>query len=87
MIATLRTPYVNFKSMHVPYDKSPAELAAIRKHIEDAGFKIVGGGTITFSKDTDEDVEKYFAYAKASGMPTIVCTGDPSVLPRVEKFA
>ena len=87
MIKTLRTPYVNFKSMHVPYDKSPEELAAIRKHIEDAGFKIVGGGTITFDKDTDADVEKYFTYAKAAGMPTIVCTGHPDVLPRVEKYA
>ena len=87
MIKVLRTPYVNFKSVHVPYDKSPDELAALRKGIEAAGFKIVGGGTITFDKDTDADVEKYFAYAKAAGMPTIVCTGDPSVLPRVEKFA
>lgn len=87
MIKTLRTPYVNFKSMHVPYDKSPEELAAIRKRIEDAGFKIVGGGTITFDKDTDADVEKYFSYAKAAGMPTIVCTGHPDVLPRVEKYA
>ena len=87
MIKVLRTPYVNFKSVHVPYDKSPDELAALRKSIEAAGFTIVGGGTITFDKDTDADVEKYFAYAKAAGMPTIVCTGDPSVLPRVEKFA
>jgi sugar phosphate isomerase/epimerase len=87
MIKTLRTPYVNFKSVHVPYEKSPAELAEIRKHVEDEGFVIVGGGTITFSEDTDPGVEKYFAYAKAAGMPTIVCTGDPSVLPRVEKFA
>ncbi|MDB4882332.1 MAG: hypothetical protein JWL95_1098 [Gemmatimonadetes bacterium] len=87
MIKTLRTPYVNFKSVHVPYDKSPEELAAIRKHIQDAGFIIVGGGTITFDKDTDADTEKYFAYAKAAGMPTIVCTGDPAYLPRIEKFA
>jgi sugar phosphate isomerase/epimerase len=87
MIKTLRTPYVNFKSVHVPYDKTPEELAAIRKQIEGAGFTIVGGGTITFDKDTDADVEKYFSYAKAAGMPTIVCTGHPDVLPRVEKYA
>ena len=87
MAKTLRTPYINFKSMHVPYEKSPDELAAIRKQIEDAGFKIVGGGTITFNEDTDAGVEKYFAYAKAAGMPTIVCTGPLAVLPRVEKYA
>jgi len=87
MIKTLRTPYVNFKSVHVPYDKTPEELAAIRKQIESAGFTIVGGGTITFDKDTDADVEKYFTYAKAAGMPTMVSTCNPAVLPRVEKFA
>ena len=87
MVKTLRTPYINFKSVHVPYEKSPDELAAIRKQIEDQGFKIVGGGTITFNEDTDAGVEKYFAYAKAAGMPTIVCTGPVGVLPRVEKFA
>ena len=87
MAKTLRTPYINFKSMHVPYDKTPEELAALRKRIEDEGFKIVGGGTITFNEDTDAGVEKYFAYAKAAGMPTIVCTMPVATLPRVEKFA
>ena len=87
MIKALRTPYVNFKSVHVPYEKSPAELAALRTQIEAAGFQIVGGGTITFDKDTDADVERYFAYAKAAGMPTMVSTCNPAVLPRVEKFA
>ena len=74
MAKTLRTPYINFKSVHVPYEKTAEELAALRKRIEDDGFKIVGGGTITFNEDTDAGVEKYFAYAKAAGMPTIVCT-------------
>lgn len=87
MVKTLRTPYINFKSVHVPYEKSPDELAAIRKQIEDQGFRIVGGGTITFDENTDAGVEKYFAYAKAAGMPTIVCTGPVAVLPRVEKYA
>ena len=87
MAKTLRTPYINFKSVHVPYEKTAEELAALRKEIEDEGFKIVGGGTITFNEDTDAGVEKYFAYAKAAGMPTIVCTGPVAVLPRVEKFA
>ena len=87
MIKTLRTPYVNFKSVHVPYDKTPAELAEWRQKIEAQGFQIVGGGTITFDKDTDADVEKYFSYAKAAGMPTIVCTMEHTILPRVEKYA
>lgn len=87
MIRTLRTPYVNFKSVHIPYEKSVQELAAIRQSITAAGFVIAGGGTITFGKDTDEDVRRYFEYARAAGMPIIVGTGAPSVLPRVERFA
>ena len=87
MVKALRTPYVNLKSVHLPYELSPADLAAARKEIEDAGLHIVGGGTISFDKDTDEEVQRYFDYAKAAGMPTIVCTMDPAILPRVEKFA
>ncbi|MDQ6633932.1 MAG: sugar phosphate isomerase/epimerase [Gemmatimonadota bacterium] len=87
MMKTLRTPFVNFKSVHVPYEKSPLELAALRKQIEAAGFQIVGAGTITFSKDTDEDVRHYFDYCKAAGVPLITAMGPAVVMPRVEKFA
>ena len=87
MAKTLRTPFINFKSVHVPYELSPAELAAWRQKVQAAGFTIVGGGTITFDKDADADVERYFAYAKNAGMPTIVCTMDRAILPRVERFA
>ncbi len=48
MVKALRTPYVNIKSFHLPYELSPAELAAGRREIEAAGLRIVGGGTITF---------------------------------------
>lgn len=87
MIRALRTPYVNFKSVHLPYEWTAHALAARRREIEGAGFQIVGGGTITFAEDRDADVRRYFEYAKAAGMPTIVGTGSPSILRRVEKFA
>lgn len=87
MIKALHTPYVNLKSVHLPYELTSEEIAAARREIEAAGFQIVGGGTITFEKDTDEGVKRYFDYAKAAGMPLIVGTCDPAVLPRVERFA
>lgn len=87
MVEALRTPYVNFKSFHVPYEKSPQELAAIRQRVEAEGFKIVGGGTIEFAKDTDDDVRHFFEYARNAGMPLIVGTCNPPVVPRLEKFA
>ena len=87
MVQALRTPYVNFKSVHLPYESSLAELAAARHQIESAGLSIIGGGTITFDKDTDTDVARCFDYARAAGMPLIVATMDPAILPRVERFA
>jgi sugar phosphate isomerase/epimerase len=87
MTKELGTPYINIKSMHLPYEASPAEIAAARQEIAAAGLQIVGGGMITFDVDTDDGVQKYFDYAKAAGMPVMVSTCHPTVLPRVEKFA
>src|SRR5689334_6992201 len=87
MTRSLGVRYINFKSVHLAYDASPAEIATARSELAAAGLQLVGGGTITFETDTDEGVKKYFDYAKAAGMPTIVCTCKPGVLPRIEKFA
>ena len=87
MITALKVPYVNIKSVHLPYELSAADIAAARHEFESAGLTIVGGGTITFEKDDDDDVRRYFDYAKAAGMPLIVATADPQILPRIEKFA
>lgn len=87
MAKSLGVSCVNLKSVHLPYEASAAELEAARKEMEAAGLTIVGGGTITFGKDTDEDVKAYFDYARAAGMPVMVSTCKPEILPRVEKFA
>ena len=87
MTRSLGVRYINFKSVHLPYDAKPTEFAAARTQLAAAGLELVGGGTITFEADTDDGVGKYFDYAKAAGMPTIVCTCKPAVLPRIEKFA
>jgi sugar phosphate isomerase/epimerase len=87
MTKALGAPYINLKSMHLPYEATPAEIADARRQVAAAGLEIVGGGMITFDVDTDEGVQKYFDYARAAGMPLIVMTCKPAVLPRVEKFA
>jgi sugar phosphate isomerase/epimerase len=86
MTKALGTPYINLKSVHLPYEATPVEIATARREIDAAGLQIVGGGMITFETDTDDGVRKYFEYAKAAGMPLIVGTSKPSVLPRIEKF-
>ena len=86
MTKALGTRFINLKSVHLPYDASPAEITAARREVEAAGLEIVGGGMITFETDTDEGVRKYFDYAKTAGMPLIVGTCKPTVLSRIEKF-
>ena len=87
MLRALRVAHVNIKSVHLPYTASADELAAARGEFRSAGIEIVGGGTITFDRDTDESVNAYFAYAKGAGMPVIVATCAPAILPRVERHA
>ncbi|HEY2932758.1 MAG TPA: sugar phosphate isomerase/epimerase [Acidobacteriota bacterium] len=85
-IKELRTPYVNIKEFHIPYKSTPEEIAAARKEFQDAGLKIVGGGTVSLQKDDDEDVRKYFDYAKMCGMPLMVIAPTAQTLPRIERF-
>jgi sugar phosphate isomerase/epimerase len=87
MVKALGIRHVNFKDVHVPLALSAEELALARQEIETAGLVIVGGGVITFAEDRDDDVRKYFAYAKAAGMPLITATSDPRLLQRIERFA
>jgi sugar phosphate isomerase/epimerase len=85
-IKELKTPYVNIKEFHLPYKSSSQELAAGRKEFESAGLKIVGGGTISLQQDSDEDIRKYFDYAKTCGMPLMVIAPTQQTMPRIEKF-
>jgi sugar phosphate isomerase/epimerase len=86
MTRSLGLRYINFKSVHLAYDAPPEEFARARAELNAAGLQLVGGGMITFETDTDDGVKKYFEYARAAGMPVIVCTCKASMLPRIEKF-
>ena len=86
MTKSLGVRYINFKSVHLPYDAAPAEIALARQQLAAAGLELVGGGMITFETDTDDGVRKYFDYAKATGMPLMVSTCKAGTLPRIEKF-
>jgi len=86
MTKDLGVRYINLKSVHLPYDATTEQIAVARREVEAAALEIVGGGLITFETDTDEGVRKYFDYARAAGMPLIVGSCQPAVLPRIEKF-
>ena len=85
-IQALRAPYVSIKSMHLPIESTPDELAAGRQAFEAAGLTIVGGGVITLQTDEDEHVRAHFEYARAAGMPLMVIAPTAATLPRIERF-
>ncbi len=87
MLRILRTSNVNIKSVHLPYNANTQEFKEARAAFEAASLQIVGGGTITFEEDTDTSVNAYFTYARNAGMPLIVATCHPAMLPRVERHA
>ncbi len=78
--------YINYKDVHLPLNSTPADFKKAISDTEKAGLKIVGGGTIYFRTADEADIRSKFEYAKAAGMPTIVCMPDKAVLPKLEKF-
>ena len=85
-IRELETPYVNIKSFHLPYETSAEERAAGRAEFENAGLRIVGGGTIYLEEEDDDHVRFHFDYARACGMPLMVIGTTAANLPRIERF-
>ncbi len=82
----LNTHYINYKDVHLPLTSTPAEIKAAVAETEKAGLKIVGGGTIYFRTADEKDIRWKFEYAKACGMPTIVCMPDKAILPMLDKY-
>ncbi len=86
MIKALRASHVSVKSVHMPYEDSPEELAAGRRAFADAGIEIVSGGNNNIREDNDDHVRMFFEYAKAAGIPTLVIAPTVEIMPRIERF-
>ena len=78
--------YINYKDVHLPLTSTPAEIKKAIADTEKAGLKIVGGGTIYFRTPDEADIRAKFEYAKACGMPTIVCMPNADILPKLGKY-
>ncbi|MXY70581.1 MAG: sugar phosphate isomerase/epimerase [Acidobacteriia bacterium] len=83
----LGVKYVNVKSFHMPYYLSADDLKAARKEFEKAGLEVVAGGNISLRSDDSSELEHYFKYAVAAGMPIMVCAPTHSNLGAIEKLA
>lgn len=84
MIKELGVRYVSIKSFHLPYELPPAELAAGAKEFRDAGLTVLSGGNIELKNPAE--LRRMFEYAKAAGMPMMVCAPSHETLPEVEKL-
>lgn len=86
MIQALQTPYVSVKEFHLPIEAARAEWENGRRDFEKAGLRIMSGGNIDLHSDDPADIRRKFEYAKAAGMPMMVCAPTHANLPAIEKF-
>ncbi|MEK7750853.1 MAG: sugar phosphate isomerase/epimerase [Acidobacteriota bacterium] len=84
MIKKLDIENVSIKEFHLRYKSTPAELAQGKKEFLDAGLKILSGGNIDLKKPAE--LRTMFEYAKACGMPMMVCAPSHATLKDVEKL-
>lgn len=84
-IQKLNVHHVSIKEFHLRYTSTPEEIAAARKEFAAAKIKILSGGNIDLKGD-DATLRKMFEYAKASGMPMMVCAPSMKTLPMVERL-
>lgn len=87
IVKGLGIKYVNVKSFHLPYYLSAEDLKAGRREFEKAGLEIVAGGNISLKSDDPAELEHYFKYAVAAGIPIMVCAPTHSNLGHIEKLA
>jgi inosose dehydratase len=71
------------KSMHLPLNARPEEIAAVGEKVKQAGLILYGGGVI--SMKSKAEIAQAFEYAKAAGMQTITAAPVPEVLPLLDE--
>ncbi len=71
------------KSMHLPLDSTPSQIAAASEKVKKAGLILYAGGVI--SMKNERDIVQAFEYAKAAGMQTITAAPIPEVLPALDE--
>ena len=66
---------INIKpEFHLPYASTPAEIAAARKMLDDAGLQLVGTGTTYLTKMDEAEIRQRFEFNKALGSPLALRT-------------
>jgi sugar phosphate isomerase/epimerase len=84
MLKTLRVEYVSIKSFHLPYEGSPGETRSGADEFRAAGLEVLSGGNINLQ--SPEELRPMFEYAKAAGLPMMVCAPRQERMDAIEKL-
>lgn len=82
----LGVQYVTIKDVHLARTDTPEQIRAGVQQFRDAGMTIMGGGTLTWKTADEAAMRKDFEYARAAGMPLVVCSPAPETLDLLEKM-
>ena len=74
---------VCLKSFHLPYEATDEQLQYTSNKLKARGINLYAGGVVYFK--TEEDINKYFKYAKAAGLKMIVGAPEHPLLPLIEQ--
>jgi sugar phosphate isomerase/epimerase len=86
VIKTTHVRYINIKpEFHLPYDSSPAQIAEMRKLLDDNGLILAGTGATYLTKPDMAEIRQRFDFNKALGSPLIVIGPTVETLPMIEK--
>lgn len=84
MLKKLEVSFVSIKSFHLPYEDPPAQIQAGAAVFSDSGFEVLSGGNIALTDPSQ--LRAMFEYARAAGMPMMVCAPSHATLDAVEEL-
>jgi len=76
---------LSLKSMHLPLESSAEQISTALTKIKEAGCVLNSVGVVYMN--TEEEIDKAFAYAKLAGVKTIISVPDPELLKKAEEKA
>jgi sugar phosphate isomerase/epimerase len=86
MTKQLGIQHLSVKEFHLPYNSTQEERERARTQLKSAGNEMSSGGVIYMLKEDPADIERYFVYAKQSGMPMMVIGPTAATLPIIERY-
>ena len=85
MLKKLKVKYVSIKDVHLKIGEPAAATRAGRAEFDAAGLVVTSGGNVDMTKGTSvETLRPQFEYAKAAGLPMMVCAPTKENMPFVE---